>query len=378
MLRPPANAFAAFLDNYGHDAALAADAGGRVNLIGEHVDYHDGLVLPLALSLRTWALVRPRDDGKLRIATRHFFDHVALETSALDGSAEALQARLEEPWHRYVVGPLWALRAHGVVISGADVWIDGELPLGGGLSSSAAIEVSLVTAFAALAGATLQALDVAVIAQRAERAVAAVPCGIMDQLASAHGSADGRALCIDCRTLTVRPVTLRSSLAVLVVDSGVRHALASSEYGRRQAECATALQALGIARGRDVDHAALAKLSGVGLKRLRHVVTEIERVQQAVQALETGDHAAFGALLYASHASLRDDYEVSCKELDAIVEAARGIDGVIGARMTGGGFGGNAVVVAERAKVGRVRAALGKTFSVREVSAGSSPSVWRA
>jgi galactokinase len=327
------------------------------------------------LSLRTWALVRPRSDGVLRVGSRHFEDELAFPARELQKPAEALH--FEQPWHRYAVGPLWALAQSGVPVAGADVWIDGELPLGGGLSSSAAIEVSLITVFAAIAGRQLAAKDVARMGQRAEHEIARVPCGIMDQLASATGSDGGQALCIDCRSLEVTPVPLRASLALLVVDSGVRHALASSEYARRQQECAEGLRQLGVASARDLRLPHLAGLADVPRRRLRHVVTEIERVRLAAKALDAGDHAALGALLYASHDSLRDDYEVSCKELDAIVDAARRIPDVVGARMTGGGFGGNAIVIAQRHRADKVRAELAARFSVMVVSAGSAPTVWK-
>lgn len=330
----------AFRARFERPPEYAADAGGRVNLIGEHTDYHEGFVFPAALDLRTRALAAGREDGRVRI----WSDNMDQEASAdLDGLAPGGPV----DWRAYLLGPFWALREAGVPAPGADVWVRGQVPFGGGLSSSASIEVALVGLGAALAGHTLEPLDVAKLAQRAEREFCGVPCGIMDQVAAACGR-PGQALLLDCRSLEIRTVPFPEDWSILVADSGVKHALATSEYARRQAECAQGMDRFpALQSARDLEpevlNGARNLMGEIPFRRLRHVVMENQRTQQAVEALERGEEGRMGRLLYQSQESLARDYEVSCPELDTLVDLASGLDGVIGARLTGAGFGGNTV-----------------------------------
>lgn len=333
----------------GRDPVLVAHAGGRVNLIGEHTDYHEGFVFPAALDLRTWAAGAPRDDGVLRIWSDNigsgFVHPVAdLRPGCVPGHA------------RYLLGPFWAVREALGITSGADVVVRGDVPLGGGLSSSASLEVALVALAAALEGHDLAPRDMAVLARRCENDFCGVPCGAMDQVASACG-VEGHALLLDCRTLQVEAVPFPRDWAVVVADSGVRHVVAGPEYRRRQAECEAGLRVARAAfpevrTARDLTLGHLddlrSRIPDVSYRRLRHVVTENERALRAREALLSADGPALGALLAASHDSLARDYEVSCPELDLLVEVASGLPGLVGARLTGAGFGGNTVNVVLR------------------------------
>jgi galactokinase len=288
---------------------------------------------------------------------------VSVWSDNLGEVATAALADLSPPatvdWRAYVLGPFWAMRESGRPVTGADVWIRGEVPFGGGLSSSASIEVALVGLAGRLAGADPDPLAAATIAKLAENGFCRVPCGAMDQVASACGR-EGCALLLDCRTLRTTAVQVPASWAIVVADSGVKHSVAGEEYAKRQAECAAGMAVVrgafpDVSMARDLDMARLDsvrdRMDDVAYRRLRHVVTEDERALAAVSALRGGDREAMGRLLYASHDSLRRDYEVSCPELDALVEAAAAIPGVIGCRLTGAGFGGNTVnlVHADRA-----------------------------
>ena len=351
-----------FESAYGRRPQAGSDAGGRVNLIGEHTDYHEGYVFPAAIDLRTLAVGAKRNDGMVRVRS--------MRTA---GEASATLATLAPPlagWQAYVLGPLWALREEGLIASGADILVDSDVPFGGGLSSSASVQVALIGLALALAGEqrgpacspalTRATMDVARLARKAENGFCGVACGIMDQVASACGRA-GHAILLDCRTLDRVEVPIPPDWALVVADSGVKHALGTSEYAKRQAECASGLALL---RKDDERRKALrdvtlpmlqpweGKMPDKAYRRLRHVVTENERVIHARRALESVDSAGFGKLLFASHESLARDYEVSCPELDALVEVASSVPGVIGARLTGAGFGGNTinVVASERAQ----------------------------
>jgi galactokinase len=331
-------------------AELSADAGGRVNLIGEHTDYHDGFVLPAAIDLRAHVWGARRRDGVVRIRS--------LSTG---GSVERAISELKPPglgWEAYVLGPLWALREAGESVKGADILIDSDVPFGGGLSSSASVEVALVAfALAMSHGAwnPLNRMRIAQLARKAENEFCGVPCGIMDQVASACGRR-GHALLIDCRALQCVEVPIPRGWTLIVADSGVKHALGTSEYARRQSECAEGLAMLreehpGLRALRDATVETLqpwsSRMPGKVFQRLHHVVTENDRVMQARAAMEAGDTEAMGRLLYASHDSLARDYEVSCPELDTLVEIAASTPGVIGARLTGAGFGGNTINVVQ-------------------------------
>ena len=325
---------------------------GRVNLIGEHTYYNDGWVFPAALNLGTVIAVRRRNDGLLRtVAPR------------MNGEDEAhiddLRPCDGSEWARFVRGVAALLRETGCLSSGADLLIDGDLPLGSGLSSSASLELGVAVALMTLAGGSIKRTALARLGQRVENEIVGVQSGIMDQLAVACGMT-GHALLIDCRTFDIEPVPIPSEVRVLVLDSAVPRTLAGSAYNARRAECESALRKLRAAQPdlhalRDVTPDLLVaeswRLDAVEMHRARHVVTENTRVLDSVTALREGDVRRFGQLMVESHASLRDDYAVSCPELDALVAVALETPGVLGARLTGAGFGGCAValVTAQRA-----------------------------
>ena len=376
---------AAFETRFGRSPTFASDAGGRVNLIGEHTDYHDGFVLPAALDLRTTAFGAARTDGRVRVWSENQGEEASV---TLDHGAG-----IPGGWSGYALGPFMALFSAGIPFRGADVWLTGNVPFGGGLSSSASIEVALVGLGAALAGYGMESAEVARLAQRAEREYCSVPCGIMDQMASSCGL-PGHALLLDCRSLEIRAVPFPPDWSIVVADSGVKHALASSEYALRQKECADGLDVIrathpGIEAARDLDFATLDgtrnRMTETSFRRLRHVVNENTRTLDAARALEEADGKALGELLAASHESLAGDYEVTCPELDTLVDLAYGLDGVIGARLTGAGFGGNTVNLVEshrseafcRELADGYRARAGHAIRVRIVAPAGGLSVGR-
>ena len=334
----------AFSQRYGRRPVVLSDAGGRVNLIGEHTDYHDGFVLPAAIDLRTYVAAAPREDGRLCIRSEQVGDEVSVAVSDLHPPETV-------DWTSYVLGPFWALREDGYELPGADVLIRSEVPFGGGLSSSAAVEVALVGIGAFLAGRPIDAEHAALLARKAENQFCHVPCGAMDQVASACGS-ENHAILLDCRTLQIERVRMPPTWALVVADSGVKHSVAGAEYAKRQQECARGMAALreaypSLRAARDVTLDQLSserrRLDEVSFRRLRHVVTENDRVMEAKAVLARGDAERTGQLLAASHESLASDYDVSCPELDLLVSIASGTPGVIGARLTGAGWGGNTV-----------------------------------
>ncbi len=319
---------------------LSFRAPGRVNLIGDHTDYNDGFVLPIAIDRE--CIVRTRPDGDtVRVRSRQGEGEVVL---GADGSGDAGGG-----WGRYVAGVLRTLAERGRTAVGFEASISSTVPLGAGLSSSAALEVAFALAACAAAAFEVPPLELARACQAAERLATGVPCGIMDQLAAIAGRRDA-ALLIDCRSLAVDPASLPPSLAVLVVHSGLPRALADSAYAERRAACEAAAERLGLRALRD----ATAELVADD-PRARHVVSENERVLAAADALRAGDVATVGRLMSESHASLRDDFEISTPELDLLVEALTG-SGALGARLTGGGFGGCVVALAAEDNVGRVSA----------------------
>ena len=319
-------------------------APGRVNLMGEHTDYNQGFVLPVAIDQECTATVARREDGVLRCWSAQLGPGATASVAELSGQRV-------EGWSAYVLGVAWALREAGVPVPGADILVDSAVPAGAGLSSSAALECSVGLALCDLAGVDVDRTVLALAGQRAETDVVGAPVGVMDQMASVHGRS-GAAVFLDCRSMQVRSVPLpleRLGLCLVVVDTRVTHAHATGGYGDRRRSCEQAAHELGVAALRDVTVAQLAaaELHDEQLRRARHVVTENDRVLAAVTALEAGDVEALGPLMAASHASLRDDFEVSVVELDTAVEAAVGA-GALGARMTGGGFGGSAVAIVAR------------------------------
>lgn len=311
-------------------------APGRVNLIGEHTDYNEGFVLPIAIDLACFAAIAEGQQGKLRVYSENV-------ESLKEWDLESLRnAKPSGHWTDYVVGVAQQLERGGYPIASADLAIYSTVPVGSGLSSSAAIEVS--TALALLRGRQIDKTDLARLCQRAEREFVGVPVGIMDQYVSVYGE-HGKAVRIDCRSMTHEAVALPGNVSILVVNSMVKHELGGSAYRDRVRECTEAVEELRrwsplVKSLRDVRSTELAPLTGVPLKRARHVTTEDERVEAFVSAAHRGDLRAMGELFVASHRSLQFDYEVSAEELDFLVDTAINLDGVYGARMMGGGFGG--------------------------------------
>lgn len=322
-------------------------APGRVNLIGEHTDYNLGLVLPMAIDLACLVITAPSGDGWLRVYSEQLGEGVQWRAEDI----RDLEPRGD--WTDRVAGIAWELGRRGVAVYAQNVLITSAVPLGGGLSSSAALGVSLALAL----GGPREPLELAQLARAAEMDFVGVPCGIMDQFASAHGQA-GAAILLDCRSLEWRSVKLPADVAIVAVNSMVKHEMAESAYRTRVEECAGAARTLGVASLRDADLNGLPKLEGAALKRGRHVITENARVEAFVAAASRADLAGMGRLLAESHRSLRDDYEVSCKELDFLAETAMAVPGVLGARLTGGGFGGSTVTMVRLGAVEMLKAAL--------------------
>ena len=318
-------------------------APGRVNLIGEHTDYNDGFVMPAALEHATWVAAAPRDDRRITVHSRREDTTAVLDLHA----GPIVPAR---HWSDYVFGVARMLAERGVPLVGCDLTLTSTVPVGAGLSSSAALEVAVCDALAALAGRTIDRVETAKIAQRAENEHVGMRCGIMDQYAASCGVA-GHALMIDCRSLVATPVAIDPASRIVIANSMVHHVLAGGgEYNARRASCEKGVTRLaerlgpGIRALRDVSPEMLEAhgdlLDAETRRRCRHIVTENARVLAAVEAAKTGDVARFGALMDASHVSMRDDFEISCREVDIMVDIARALPGVHGARMTGGGFGG--------------------------------------
>ena len=336
-------------------AAFEVSAPGRVNLIGEHTDYNDGFVLPMAIERGIRIRVTPRSGRTVSLTS----DRCGSDPATIDLAAPILPAG--RGWAEYPAGVLAGYRARGFEIPGFDAAISADLPAGGGLSSSAALEMAVATVVETLCDRSLAVAERAIVCQEAEHAFAGVPCGIMDQFAVGFGRA-GHAVLLDCRSREVRHVPLPQAVRVVIIDSGIKHSLADGEYAKRRKECGAAAARLGVVSLRDATterlDAAGASMPDVERRRARHVITENERVLAFVGAIGREDWATAGRLMRESHASLANDYEVSCPELDTIVAIASGVPGVVGCRMTGGGFGGCAVMLVEAAAVGDAMAAI--------------------
>ena len=343
---------AAFAREFGANPALrVALAPGRVNLIGEHTDYNDGFVLPMAIDRYVAVAFAPRDDRRVRAYSPDFGERA----EAVVGER---QAGGEHGWFGYVAGVLWALQENGVAVRGLDLVMQGRVPIGAGLSSSAAVEMAVARAAAEAAGLGWEPAPMALAGQKAEREYVGVSCGIMDQFASAM-SADGCALLLDCRSLQTELVPIPREAVVVVMDTGVRRKLTSSGYNERYAQCMQAARIIGarypeVRALRDVSPERLAEFAGamdaVTYRRATHVVYEIQRPRQMAEALRAGKLVSAGRLMGDSHASLRDLYEVSSPELDTIVALATRQEGCYGARLTGAGFGGCAVALVRRGR----------------------------
>jgi galactokinase len=316
-------------------------APGRVNLIGEHTDYNDGFVLPAAIQLQTTVGVAPRMDQRLVLFSENYSEQVELDLAELP-------AVPRRHWSDYVVGVARKLVEREIRLRGASVLIDGDVPEGAGLSSSASLEVAVCQAFLEVAHEKMEGREMARLCQRAENEFVGARCGIMDQFVSVHGRKD-HALLLDCRSLEYRHQPIPEEVRLVICNTMVRHSLAGGEYNQRRRECEMAAEFFsgvvpGVKALRDVSIEDFEKHSAALpetiRKRSRHVITENTRAIEAADALARQDVARFGQLMRESHASLRDDFQVSCRELDMMVELAGQIDGVYGARMTGGGFGG--------------------------------------
>jgi galactokinase len=323
-----------FTQKYGGDARIFR-APGRVNLIGEHTDYNDGFVMPCAIDFATYAAASARDDRKICASSANFAGEYEFD---LDNPT----AEIAESWAKYVQGVALILEKSGFRLRGANLLIDSNVPIGAGLSSSAALEVSTGFALSSISGVEIEKWKLAKIGQTAEHEYAGVRSGIMDQFASVFGI-ENHALFLDCRSLNWSPIPL-STAKFIICNTHTKHDLADGEYNKRRADCEEAASLLGHKSLRDVTHAEFSRKSALLSERLkkraRHVITENQRVLNAVNALQNNNLAEFGRLMNQSHESLRADYEVSSKELDLMVEIARSQPGVLGARMTGGGFGG--------------------------------------
>jgi galactokinase len=347
-----------FLETFGVEPDLVAAAPGRVNLIGEHIDYSDGFVLPFAIKDRTFVAARKRNDSTVRIASAQRRNKIV----TVDISK--VKPGLKGEWERYALGVLWALG----VKDGVDLLIDGHVPLGAGLSSSAALECSVATAMNHLFDLGFNLEELARLTQKAENQYVGVPCGIMDQSVSLMAT-QGSALLLDCRDLSTKNIPFdvaSSGLELLIIDTQAHHALTDGGYAERRASCDSVVAKLGIRSLRELTMEQLensrGSLTETEFVRARHAVTEMKRVLDCVQALSDSNFAKVGELINQSHASLRDDYTVSCPELDTAVDAALAA-GALGSRMVGGGFGGSAIALIQASKTTETIKAIEKGFS---------------
>jgi galactokinase len=347
---------------FGHPPRWLVAAPGRVNLIGEHTDYNDGFVLPMAID--RYILIAG-DTNTSREVTLHSVTPGETASFSIRPKVEAG----EPGWSNYVRGVIAGFQKLGKKVAAFDAVIESDLPYGGGLASSAALEVAAATLLESMTGQTLGPIKKALLCQQAEHDFAGVPCGIMDQFTSILGQ-ENHALLLDCRSRTTTPVAMTDpAVTVLIINTNVRHKLAETEYAKRRSQCEAAARILKVAALRDATPAALdaarRRMDPVVFRRARHVISENERTLQAARAIQASDWATAGQLMYASHASLRDDYQVSCPELDVVVEIAQEMGeagGVIGCRMTGGGFGGCAVSLVRTEAVKRITRSLDAAY----------------
>ena len=347
-----------FLETFGAEPDLVAAAPGRVNLIGEHIDYSDGFVLPFAIKDRTLVAARKRNDSTVRIASAQRRNKIVTV------DINQVKPGLKGEWERYALGVLWALGLK----KGVDLLIDGNVPLGAGLSSSAALECSVATAMNHLFDLGFNLEELARLTQKAENQYVGVPCGIMDQSVSLMAT-QGSALLLDCRDLTTKNIPFdvaSSGLELLIIDTQAHHALTDGGYAERRASCESVVAKLGITSLRELSKEQLenshALLTETEFVRARHAVSEMKRVLECVVALRNSDFEKVGHLINQSHASLRDDYTVSCPELDTAVDAALSA-GALGSRMVGGGFGGSAIALIQASKSAETIKVIEKAFS---------------
>ena len=356
---------AAFERRFGQSPTWMAAAPGRINVIGEHVDYCEGLVLPMAIDRHVLMAACPSPEYSLRVASSLTREEafIALDRPLQPGHPS---------WANYVRGVVQGFVGRGLSPIGLNVWVDSDLPMGGGLSSSAALEVATATLLEDVTGRRLSLANKARLCQQAEHMFAGVPCGIMDQFASVYGQ-EGHLLLIDCRSEKVKPVPLSDPfVTLLVINTNVRHELGASEYPVRRAQCEEAARRLGLRSLRDATLTQMQITSAAWPAAVRscarHVITEIARVLDASEALGQGDWSRAGRLMYASHASLRDDFKVSCAELDLVVSLAGEMgekNGIYGCRMTGGGFGGSCVALIQTERAADIARTLGRRYAER-------------
>ena len=346
-----------FEELYGRKPEVIAEAPGRVNLIGEHIDYSEGFVLPFAIADRTYAAIAARPDGLVRIASHQRKEKIfSIDINDVKPGSKG-------DWEKHVLGVLWSLG----ITTGVEILVDGNVPGGAGLSSSAALECSVAVGLNALFSLNKSLEDLARATQKAENDYVGMPCGIMDQSVSLMGQA-GSALLLDCRDLSTELIPFNvaeAGLELLIIDTQAHHALVDGGYAERRASCESVAAKLGIPSMRHLTlellEAERAKVTETEFIRARHAVTEIARVQDAVAALRASDFVTLGQLINASHVSLRDDYTVSCPELDVAVDAAIAA-GAIGARMFGGGFGGSALALIKASDLQMTREAVTAAF----------------
>jgi galactokinase len=368
-----------FKQRYGRDPQWIVAAPGRVNIIGEHIDYNDGFVLPMAID-RYCVIAAADNSGEFATVYSAASDEevkIQLASTGAAGSARAIQ--ISGLWSNYVAGVIAGCTSHNMRPSGFRAVIEADVPVGGGLSSSAAIEVATATLFEAMTGAALDPIQKALLCQKAEHDYAGVPCGIMDQFASVMCRPDHLML-LDCRSRQIEHIPFSDpNVTVLIINTNVKHELAGGEYAERRRQCESAASKLNIASLRDATLRQLErsrqKLSEVEYRRARHAIGEIARTVEAATAIRANDWPRVGKLMYASHDSLRDDYQVSCRELDLLVDLARNVGskgGVIGSRMTGGGFGGCTVSLVETANVEHAAQQLSQSY---RAETGIEPSI---
>ncbi len=335
----------AYRDKYAIDPSFVSRGPGRVNLIGEHTDYNDGFVFPMAIERASWIAFTPREDSIVEITSLLHKQTISIDLENLEK---------ENGWGEYIKGVAFALKQRGYALKGFNGIVTGNVPLGSGLSSSAAFELALAHVFAVSSNLSIDGKEMALIGQEAENNWVGVSCGIMDQLVSSLGE-EGKAILLDCRSLECKSAPLPDNVRVVILDTMTRRELHNSAYNERRSECEEGAKTLGYKALRDVPESEIStleeKLSGNVLKRARHVITECYRTLKAAEVLNQGDAKAFGELMDESHESLRDDFEVSSEALNTIVEIARSQTGCLGARMTGAGFGGCAVALVEAKNV---------------------------
>ena len=366
-----------FTNTFGHQPTHFFQAPGRVNLIGEHTDYNDGFVLPCAIDYQAMIAVSPRDDQKV-VATAHSFDGQVSEFELSLPIAHSEEAF----WSNYVRGVATVLLEKGMDLKGVNIAIIGNVPQGAGLSSSACLEVVTGLTLTRMAGLDVSLKELALIGQQAENEFVGCKCGIMDQMISACGKED-HAMLLDCRSLDTRLVSIPTSAAVVIINSNVKRGLVDSEYNTRREQCEAAAKYFGVKALRDISlaqlEAAKGDLDDLTYRRARHVVTENDRTEAAAEVLAVGDLVAMGELMARSHASMRDDFEITVPAIDAIVEIVKNVIGSEGGvRMTGGGFGGCVVALVPQDKVVAVKQAVEQHYPQRSNGLSADIYVCRA